>query len=538
MSYKKLLTFAIGSYLMLRIDYVVICRDELEAKILRIIEMYMEMERARIYQETVNGSTGETDEDIEITKDIWVAISHRLFTRDLYQLVKSANTLKRAIKSLADKGFIFIRPGTGKHDPILYQLNTAKLQAEFEKLSQLGIVGYQKLIPSKIDTSKSDTHEGSKNRHHQTLTPSKNDPHSRIVSSSRIDGTSSNGNEEEGTGATAPTPPPIIDFEARKSESDARLKAVTPSGKHPVVDVNATFASQGIDPEETVRHPAIRVNVKPQGDNNHAAVHDAGNSDAGAGGSLPGHTDADRVPAHPGAAAHLAAAYAAHGDTRGDRLAVPAATPAAAKEPPDTSLDACSGPLFSGHDGAAPPAGVGTLSPSANASQPRASEASHHMTGSGDMVDKPQRVFPPSSDEETPRQLTRKQQDKLHDSIKAEYWSVIEQWKGATYTRDQRASSSHTSGIEAMLANGILPDDLKIKLGKLDAFQRRTFTVNKLYLDWWNNLDEQAPAKPTNGKARGKSRTAYDGQTDLDTYGFGQNDEAQIAKFTKLGAAS
>lgn len=140
-----------------------------------------------------------------------------------------------------------------------------------------------------------------------------------------------------------------------------------------------------------------------------------------------------------------------------------------------------------------------------------------------------------------PRQLTRRQQEKLYDGIKAEYWAVIEAWKGASYTRDQRLAPSHTSGIDAMLANGVLPEDLKAKLGKLDTFQRRTFTVNKLYLDWWNNLDEQMPAKPaTNGKTgNGKpSRTAYDGQTDLDTYGFGQNDEAQIAKFTKLGAAS
>lgn len=111
-------------------------------------------------------------------------------------------------------------------------------------------------------------------------------------------------------------------------------------------------------------------------------------------------------------------------------------------------------------------------------------------------------VIPPLSvRDESPRPLSRKQQDKLHDGIKAEYWSVIETWKGATYTRDQRGYDCHTSGIDAMLANGVLPDDLRAKLGKLDAFQRRTFTVNKLYLDWWNNLDEVQPAKPvSNGK--------------------------------------
>lgn len=266
MSYNKLLNFAIGSYLMLRIDYVVICRDELEAKILRIIEMYMDMERARLYQEAVNAGTIETDEVIEVTKDIWIAISHKLFTRDLYQLVKSENTLKRAIKSLIDKGFLLVRPGQGKYDPMYYQLNTAKLQEELNKLAQLGIVGYQKLIPSKFDTP-----QGSKNRHPQSLIPSKIDPHSRIVSSRRINGGSRNEKEEKGdTGASldAMTPPaPAFPANVTLLSDSAKLRALKAVAPVP----HARIAHDELPPDiedwdestaSTARVQAVRVTAK------------------------------------------------------------------------------------------------------------------------------------------------------------------------------------------------------------------------------------------------------------------------------------
>lgn len=91
-----------------------------------------------------------------------------------------------------------------------------------------------------------------------------------------------------------------------------------------------------------------------------------------------------------------------------------------------------------------------------------------------------------------PPTLTRRQQDRLIEKTFAAYWSVIEAWKGHKYSQAQRGQACHTSGMESMFADGVTPDALKAKLKLLDDFQQRTFTVRKLYLEWWNNLDEQA----------------------------------------------
>jgi hypothetical protein len=155
-----------GSYLMVRLDYVIICNDELEAKIMRLIEMYMDDERRRLYQQLLNDpkSNITPDDMVEITKDVWAPISHRLFMNDLYNLVKSENTLKRAIKSLQDKKFIRSTQPTKQYEAPKYQINIEVVQAELNELAQLGKSGYQKLIPSKIDTIKK--------RYHQKLIPS------------------------------------------------------------------------------------------------------------------------------------------------------------------------------------------------------------------------------------------------------------------------------------------------------------------------------------------------------------------------------
>lgn len=307
---------------------------------------------------------------------------------------------------------------------------------------------------------------------------------------------SENGNEEEGESAQplrdgsathdgTETPPAdnVSDFLSESAKLRALKTVSVASVAHSQTahdelppDIEDWDDSDRMDSTQEMR--AVKIGGQD------AAVHAGNDHGAGAGVPLPGHKDADRVPAHPGAAAHLAAAHAAHGDTRSDRLAVPAAAPVAAKEPPDTSLDACSGPLFAGQDGAAPPTG-GSLSPSLPASQPRASGAS---------------IPPLSVQGERPPTLTRKQQDRLIAQTIAAYWAVIEAWKGQKYSQAQRAQACHTSGLEAMYADGVTPDALTAKLKLLDDFQKRTFNVNRLYLEWWNNLDETQPAK-TNGKA-------------------------------------
>jgi hypothetical protein len=188
MPYSKLLKFPYGSYLMVRLDYIVICGDELEAKIMRIIEQYMDDERRRMYQDLLNDPKSDTkaEDTVEITKDVWASISHRLFMNDLYHQVKSENTLKRALKSLKDKGFIHIRDKNLKqYEAPKYQIDTDVTQGEFDKLARVGKAGYQKLIPSKSDTIKNSYHQDLTPSGYQELTPSSGSRVSKIDTNSR-----------------------------------------------------------------------------------------------------------------------------------------------------------------------------------------------------------------------------------------------------------------------------------------------------------------------------------------------------------------
>lgn len=188
MPINNLLTFPFTSYLMVRLDYVVICGDELEAKIMRIIEMYMEDERKIIYKTLLNDPRNDIDPQatIEITKDVWPAISHRLFKNDLYDQDMAENTLKRAIKSLKKKSFIKVRDtGLKRYESPSYQIDTEVVQAEFEQVKTLGKAGYQKLMVSKIDGIKKPSHQKMTPSEGQNLIPSSTvrvsnfDPNSR-----------------------------------------------------------------------------------------------------------------------------------------------------------------------------------------------------------------------------------------------------------------------------------------------------------------------------------------------------------------------
>lgn len=190
MPVNKLLNLPYGSYLMVRLDYVIICGNELEAKILRIIEMYMEDERRILYKELLNDPKNaiEPEATVEVTKDVWAAISHRLFKNDLYDQDMSENTLRRALKSLVKKRFIRVRDDrTKRYEAPKYQINTDVVQGELDTLSKLGKTEYQKLMVSKIDGIKNASYQKVTPADHQNLTPSSNsrvskfDPNSRRV---------------------------------------------------------------------------------------------------------------------------------------------------------------------------------------------------------------------------------------------------------------------------------------------------------------------------------------------------------------------
>lgn len=192
---SNLLDFPYGSFLMVRFEFVRICGDELEAKVLRIIEMYTEDERTKLYREFLNTlpkGSSPPDQVIEITKDVWTPISHRTFLYDLYGAVKSENTLKRVLQSLLAKNFIRTRPVKGKHKAPEYQINTDLVGKELARL-QTEKQGYQPLIPSKIDTIKNVSHQPLIPSGYQKLTPS----HAPMVS--KIDPPSRSSNYENKT---------------------------------------------------------------------------------------------------------------------------------------------------------------------------------------------------------------------------------------------------------------------------------------------------------------------------------------------------
>jgi len=186
---------------MVRLDYILICRDELEAKILRIIEMYIEDVRNKLYLEHLNKlpkGSPLPEQQIEITRDVRVSISHRTFMYDLYGLVKSENTLKKAIKSLIDKGFIQMHyDAKKKYEAPQYQIVTETVQEEFDKITQLGVSGYQKLIPSNSDTIKNGYHQNLPPRGDQELTPSGTSRVSEFDTNSRSNYEKSNTVEED-----------------------------------------------------------------------------------------------------------------------------------------------------------------------------------------------------------------------------------------------------------------------------------------------------------------------------------------------------
>jgi len=152
MPVAKLFDYPYSSFLMLRREFEVFCQEQdLEVKILRVIEMYVENERTRLFQIQANRSKTPV-EKIEIPRDVWVPITYNLFRSEIYDEKISDNTLKAAIKSLEAKKLIQKQYAPKKrYDPPTYrlQVHVIDLLNRFLRIS-----GGQKLIPSKIDTLK------------------------------------------------------------------------------------------------------------------------------------------------------------------------------------------------------------------------------------------------------------------------------------------------------------------------------------------------------------------------------------------------
>jgi hypothetical protein len=181
--------FPYDVFLMLRLEFLAICQDELEAKIMRIIEKAITEEWERIYRERCG--TTPKDQEVQMPEEVWVAIPMRFFMDRLLGTVQSETTLKDALnKSLIDKKkLVFRKDRTGKYEAPLYTLNRTAIVEAFKKLpsdprkldiltlmkrprknnkSENNNPGDQLLTPSGIDPMKND---GTNFRSHQLLTP-------------------------------------------------------------------------------------------------------------------------------------------------------------------------------------------------------------------------------------------------------------------------------------------------------------------------------------------------------------------------------
>lgn len=162
-----LLSLPFNSFLMLRLEYALLTGNDLQAMLLRIIEKRMDDQRRHLYRERMNARNGTVPPEavLDIARDVWVPISHAAFLYDLYGLVLSENTLKKALQELRKRQLIFTRKGQGRYAPDEYQLNLKLLHEEFQSMQQQGKAGYQPLTPSEVETLMASSED-------QTLTPS------------------------------------------------------------------------------------------------------------------------------------------------------------------------------------------------------------------------------------------------------------------------------------------------------------------------------------------------------------------------------
>ncbi len=134
-----LLSFPYDTFLMVRCEFIQIVGNDLEARVLRIIEKTVQAERKRLARVSLNRSGKVGDGPLDIPRDIWVPISYKMFLNELYGTVASETTLKRALKSLLDKCLIFRRyQPHARYDAPQYQLHVSALQLLLDVLGTAG----------------------------------------------------------------------------------------------------------------------------------------------------------------------------------------------------------------------------------------------------------------------------------------------------------------------------------------------------------------------------------------------------------------
>lgn len=151
------LNYPYDRFLKLRLEFLIITQNDLEARILRVIERCIESERFYLNRQAVNRC-----EQIDLSGIIFVAISHKFFLQELYGIVQSETTLRDALAHLEEQHLIFREAGDGgPYDPPYYALNKPLIQHLFSLLPPLEKIDMLSVMkqPRKVRKSKDSEEE-------------------------------------------------------------------------------------------------------------------------------------------------------------------------------------------------------------------------------------------------------------------------------------------------------------------------------------------------------------------------------------------
>ncbi|GCE50574.1 hypothetical protein EI42_04396 [Thermosporothrix hazakensis] len=148
MERTSLFRFPYGVFLMVRLEYVLLTRNELEAQILRVLEGELEYQRQRWRQEAA--AIQRIGRAVPPEPSGWVRLSQAQLLSRLYKfdtakvggarqpLSMSKTTLRRALKRLTERGYVQVRQEPG--DPLgraRYQLQVEAIQQALDALPHM-----------------------------------------------------------------------------------------------------------------------------------------------------------------------------------------------------------------------------------------------------------------------------------------------------------------------------------------------------------------------------------------------------------------
>lgn len=134
---EEFLRYPYCSYVWLRCEFAAICGDIAEALILRIVEYAIEGRR-RAWKRQAEMLRGQGKALPKMPKTWWVALSYKKIMENLYELIKSENTVIAKIFSLLEKKFLRRRddPKNPYGEP-LYTINRRVVQSRLDALPPL-----------------------------------------------------------------------------------------------------------------------------------------------------------------------------------------------------------------------------------------------------------------------------------------------------------------------------------------------------------------------------------------------------------------